>query len=53
MAPKESQDAIKEYGRPEYDGWIPKHPHAQPLDAKGLIDAFRKWDQVIGAAKMK
>jgi putative spermidine/putrescine transport system substrate-binding protein len=44
---------IKEYGRPEYEGWIAKYPHAQPLDAKGLVDAFRKWDQEIGAAKTK
>src|SRR5207237_35420 len=27
MAPKESQDVIKEFGRPEYDGWIAKFPH--------------------------
>jgi len=53
MAPKESQDVIKEYGRPEYDDWIAKFPHAQPLDAKGLVDAFRKWDQEIGAQKTK
>jgi putative spermidine/putrescine transport system substrate-binding protein len=53
MAPKESQDVIKEYGRSEYEGWIKKFPHAQPLDAKALVDAFRKWDQEIGAAKTK
>jgi putative spermidine/putrescine transport system substrate-binding protein len=53
MAPKESQDVIKEYGRPEYDQWLAKFPHAQPLDAKALVDAFRKWDQEIGAQKTK
>jgi putative spermidine/putrescine transport system substrate-binding protein len=53
MAPKESQDVIKEYGRPEYDQWLAKFPHAQPLDAKALVDAFRKWDQEIGAQKTR
>ena len=53
MAPKESQDVIKEYGRPEYDQWLARFPHAQPLDAKALVDAFRRWDQEIGAQKTK
>ncbi len=53
MAPKESQDVIKEYGRPEYDQWLARFAHAQPLDAKALVDAFRKWDQEIGAQKAK
>src|SRR5437016_11120038 len=44
MAPKESQDVIKEYGRPEYEQWLAKFAHAQPLDAKALVDAFRRWD---------
>ena len=26
MAPKESQDAIKEFGRPEYEGWLKRVP---------------------------
>ena len=26
MAPKESQDAIKEFGRPEYDKWLAEVP---------------------------
>src|SRR6266446_6729578 len=53
MAPKESQDVIKEYGRPEYDQWLARFAHAQPLDAKALVDAFRRWDQEIGAQKAK
>jgi len=53
MAPKESQDVIKEYGRPEYEQWLAKFAHAQPLDAKALVDAFRRWDQEIGAQKTK
>jgi putative spermidine/putrescine transport system substrate-binding protein len=53
MAPKESQEVIKEYGRPEYDQWLARFAHAQPLDAKALVDAFRRWDQEIGAQKAK
>ena len=34
MAPKESQDVIKEYGRPEYESWFAQSPQTQPLDAK-------------------
>jgi putative spermidine/putrescine transport system substrate-binding protein len=53
MAPKESQDVIKEFGRPEYEGWLAKYPHVQPLEPKLLVEAFRIWDQQIGAAKTK
>lgn len=53
MAPKASQDVIKEYGRPEYEAWFGQFPHAQPLDAKALVEAFKKWDQEIGSAKTK
>jgi putative spermidine/putrescine transport system substrate-binding protein len=53
LAPKESQDVIKEYGRDEYAGWIAKFPHAQPLDSKPMVEAFRIWDQQVGAAKTK
>ena len=35
MAPKESQDAIKEYGRPEYEAWLKEFPHTQSLAAEG------------------
>jgi putative spermidine/putrescine transport system substrate-binding protein len=53
MAPKESQDVINEYGRPEYAEWSAKFPHVQPLEAKPMVEAFRKWDQEIGAQKTK
>jgi putative spermidine/putrescine transport system substrate-binding protein len=53
MAPKESQDVIKEYGRPEYESWFAQSPQTQPLDAKPLVEAFRRWDQEIGAQKTK
>ena len=53
MAPKESQDAIKEFGRPEYDGWLAQFPHTQSLPPKAQVDAFRIWDQQVGAQKTK
>jgi putative spermidine/putrescine transport system substrate-binding protein len=53
MAPKESQDALKEYGRPQYDQWIAERPSAQPLGATQLVEMFRKWDTDIGGAKLK
>ncbi len=53
MAPKESQDVIKEYGRPEYDTWLTKYPHTQSLEPKAQVDAFRIWDQQVGAQKTK
>jgi putative spermidine/putrescine transport system substrate-binding protein len=53
MAPKESQDAIREYGRPEYDQWLKQFPHTQSLEAKAQVEAFRIWDQQVGAQKTK
>jgi putative spermidine/putrescine transport system substrate-binding protein len=53
MAPKESQDAIKEFGRPEYDQWLKEFPHTQSLEAKAQVEMFRIWDQQVGAAKTK
>jgi putative spermidine/putrescine transport system substrate-binding protein len=53
MAPKESQDLIKEYGRPEYDQWLKEFPHTQSLEAKGQVEMFRIWDQQVGAQKTK
>ena len=53
MAPKESQDAIKEYGRPEYDAWLAQFPHTQSLEPKAQVEAFRIWDQQVGTQKTK
>ena len=53
MAPKESQEAIKEFGRPEYEQMIAGAPLETPLDAKGQVAAFNKWDQEVGGAKVK
>jgi len=51
MAPQESQDAIKEFGRPQYDQWIAENPLETPLDADKIVAAFRIWDERIGAKK--
>ena len=53
MAPKESQDLIKEYGRPEYEGWLKEFPHTQSLPPKAQVDAYRIWDEQVGAKKTK
>jgi putative spermidine/putrescine transport system substrate-binding protein len=53
MAPPESQQAIGEYGRPEYDQLIADNPLEVPLDSKALVTAFDKWDREIGGAKVK
>jgi putative spermidine/putrescine transport system substrate-binding protein len=53
MAPKESQDAIKEYGRSEYEGWLAQFPHTQSLPPQAQVEAFRIWDQQVGAQKTK
>ena len=53
MAPQASQDALKEFGRPEYDKWLAEFPHALPLDAKPMVEAFKKWDQEVGTQKTK
>jgi len=53
MAPKESQDAIKEYGRPEYEKWLADFPHTQSLEPKAQVEAYRIWDQQIGAQKTR
>ena len=53
LAPKDSQDVIKEFGRPDYDKWLAQFPHAVPLETKAMVDAFRRWDQDIGTRKTK
>ena len=49
MAPKESQDVVAEFGRPEYEAWFHDRPVAAPLTPDRLIAAFRRWDEQIGA----
>jgi putative spermidine/putrescine transport system substrate-binding protein len=52
MAPAESQQAIEEYGRPEYEQLIANNPIEVPLDAKSLVEAFSRWDREVGGAKV-
>jgi putative spermidine/putrescine transport system substrate-binding protein len=49
MAPKESQDAIKEYNRDFYDKLIADVPAETPLPADKLVYAFQRWDQQVGS----
>lgn len=53
MAPQESQDVLKEFGRPVYDKLIAEHPLEVHLTPQRLVAAFRRWDQEIGAQKPK
>jgi len=53
MATKESQDILKEFGRPEYDKLIAEHPVEVQLPPQKLVAAFRRWDQDIGAQRTK
>jgi len=51
MAPQQSQDIIKRFGRPEYAALIADNPNEPPLDPKPLLAMFDKWDREIGASK--
>jgi putative spermidine/putrescine transport system substrate-binding protein len=51
MAPQESQDAIKEFGRPEYESLIANNPIELPLEPAQLVVAFRRWDEEVGGSK--
>ncbi len=53
MAPEDSQRALKEFGRPEYEKLIDSAPKELPLDADKMVLAFRRWDEQIGAKKTK
>lgn len=50
-APQKSQDTIAKYGRAEYADMIARRPHAVPLSAKAMVEAFHKWDTEVGALK--
>ncbi|MCW3475355.1 extracellular solute-binding protein [Limobrevibacterium gyesilva] len=51
MAPKKSQDAIAEFGRPEYAALIRDNPIELPLTPEKMVRAFRIWDERIGSKK--
>jgi putative spermidine/putrescine transport system substrate-binding protein len=49
MAPADSQKAIHDFGRPEYDDLIKNNPNETSLPADQQVTAFSLWDQKIGA----
>jgi putative spermidine/putrescine transport system substrate-binding protein len=53
MAPKESQDIIREFGRPEYADLIAGNPIELPLTPDKMVKAFRRWDEEVGSKKGK
>lgn len=53
LAPASSQDAIKEFGLPDLEKLITEVPTELPLDADKMVQAFRRWDEEIGAKKTK
>ena len=53
MAPEDSQKAIKEFGRPEYEKIIADNPIETPLEPDQMVLAFRRWDEEVGGAKRK
>jgi putative spermidine/putrescine transport system substrate-binding protein len=53
MAPQESQDIIKEFGRSDYDALIAGNPAELPLTPDKLVYAFSRWDEQVGGAKRK
>jgi putative spermidine/putrescine transport system substrate-binding protein len=53
MAPQESQDAINQFGRPEYADWIANNPIETPLQPADLVKAFDIWDKQVGGDQIK
>ncbi len=51
MASDESRQVLNEFGRPIYDKWIADVPAETPLTPDRLVQAFRRWDEQIGAKK--
>jgi putative spermidine/putrescine transport system substrate-binding protein len=51
MAPASSQQALNQFGRPEYDQLITSAPNETSLPPSAQVTAFAMWDQKIGAAK--
>jgi len=53
MAPKESQDAINQFGRPEYADWIANNPIETPLEPSAMVKAFDIWDKEVGGSQIQ
>jgi len=49
MAPPQSQQIIKEFGRPEYQQPIDSVPVEMPLVPKSMVNAFDMWDRLVGS----
>ena len=52
-APKDIQDQVKEFWRPEYDQIGTKWKTAPTLAVKELSYAMDRWDREIGADQVK
>ena len=37
----------------EYEAWLTQYPHVPTLDAKAIVEAYRRWDSDIRARKTK
>jgi putative spermidine/putrescine transport system substrate-binding protein len=53
MAPEQSQQIIKEFGRDEYAAAIANNKQEVPLLPEKLVYAFSRWDEQIGSRKEK
>ncbi len=53
LAPQASRDAIKNFGRTEYEDLIANNPLEVPLEATALVAAFEKWDREVGGQKVR
>ena len=53
MAPQDSQDAIAQFGRPEYADWIANNPIETPLEPAKMVKAFDIWDKKVGGSQIK
>lgn len=49
MAPQKSQSVIQRYGRPQYDQWIGQFPVETSLPAEKQVEAFDKWNRLVGS----
>lgn len=50
-APADSQQVIKQYGDPDFDGWMNQYPMKNSLPADAQVTAFDLWDKNIGSTK--
>jgi putative spermidine/putrescine transport system substrate-binding protein len=53
MAPQDSQDAINQFGRPEYADWIANNPIETPLLPVDMVKAFDIWDKQVGGDQIQ